>query len=261
MYKSTKYENPQDIEFKLPWDKITAKSWAIATASMSLILFLLSFFGVGEPQKIELTERPNIVLLNFGEGDGTGKRSGNLQKEGRSNKAKNVKTNLEDAQRSSETKRSRKPSNATIEESNNITAVEKLETKKTEMPKPGGNDKENVGKKDAPSDDLFARGLGDVGNGTGAGTGIGDIDWGGGGNRVVLNKPLPNYPQGVRASSRMVMQIKVLPDGTVSNVISKKKGDPRLEIATVEALKKWRFNPIDSNIVMIGEVPITFVVK
>jgi TonB family protein len=261
MYRSTKYENPQDIEFKIPWDKITAKSWAMALTSLGVILMFLSFFGVGEPERIQLTERPNIVLLNFGEGDGTGKRKGNLQKEGKTNRAKNVKTNLEDAKRSSKTKQKRNPSTATIEESNNITAVEKIETKKTELPKPGGNDNENIGKSDAPSDDLFARGLGDVGSGTGAGTGIGDIDWGGGGNRIVLNKPLPKYPDGVRASSKMIMQIKVLPDGTVSNVISKKKGDPRLEIATVEALKKWRFNPIDSNVIMIGEVPISFVVR
>lgn len=261
MYQSTKYEQKTDIEITLPWDKITAKSWGISIAITASILFFLSLFGIGEPVKRKIPDRETLVLLNFGDGDGTGRSSGNAQEEGKAHNAKDTQSNLDDAKRSAKTKKSRDASKATIDQSNNIVAVKEEKSEKVEKSKPKGRDKENVGIKGANEDDLFAGGLGDRGFGSGSGHGIGDIDWGGGGNRKVLHKEIPKYPPGVRASSKIVLQIRVLPDGTVSKVTTKQKGDPRLEIAAVKALKQWKFNPIDSAAVMIGEVPLTFVVR
>jgi TonB family protein len=258
MYRSSKYETEKQINLSIPWDSITVRSWLLSFVITGFILVLLSFYKLRKPAVQKIPERQSIVLLNFGDGDGTGKSKGNIREEGKSTKGNKTPTNLDDAQKSSTTKRDNNPSTATIEESNKVVAVKDLPTKKVDKPKPDGKDTRNIGKKGA--DDLFA-GLGDKGRGIGAGTGLGDIEWGGGGNRTIRYKKAPEYPDNVRATSRLVLEITVLPDGTVSRVVSKKKGDPRLENAAIKALKKWRFNPIDSNTVMIGEVPITFAVR
>ncbi|MDC1067869.1 TonB family protein [Candidatus Kapabacteria bacterium] len=258
MYKSTKYESESGISIDIPWDANTAKGWGVSLLILSLIMGSLTLFEIEELQQRKLPETEALVLLNFGDGDGTGLSSGNAQEEGQSQKAPEAQSNLDDAQQSAKTVKTKTESNATLDQTNNIKPVKEIKSKSNELPKPEGQDKKNIGKKGA-NDDLFASGLGDRGFGKGAGHGFGDIDWGGGGNRRVLSKVIPRYPENVRASSKIVLQIRVLPDGTVSNVISKIKGDPRLEIEAIKALRQWKFNPIDSSVVMIGEVPLTFV--
>jgi TonB family protein len=95
-------------------------------------------------------------------------------------------------------------------------------------------------------------GLGEKGFGTGAGEGFGDIEWGGGGNRRLLNKVIPKLPQGLKYAGTIRLALYVAPDGSVSRVLPIEKSDPRLESACIEALRKWKFNPIPGNVIMKG---------
>lgn len=260
MYKSSKYESSNSINLSIPWDSNTAKGWFLSIGLLSLLLFISTFIKVKGPEKRTLPPTESLVLLNFGDGDGTGISKGNLQEEGKASKGPKPEINIEDAQRAAPNKRSSNQTTS-IDQSSNVKPVDEMSNRKKEESRPDGTSKKNVGTAEPGNDDLLARGLGDIGRGTGAGHGFGDIEWGGGGNRKVLNKVVPSYPDGVRASSKIVLQIRVLPDGTVSKVVTKRKGDPRLEIAAVKALKQWRFNPIDSNQIMIGEIPLNFVIR
>ena len=121
---------------------------------------------------------------------------------------------------------------------------------------------DNVGADNKASDPL-ASGLGSRGKGKGKGDGFGEIDWGGGGGRIVLNKVLPKFPDNVKSSSQIVLQFKVLSDGTVVSVIPIQKADPELEEAAIKALKKWRFNPLPDGQkeIMVGRIPLTFILR
>lgn len=77
-------------------------------------------------------------------------------------------------------------------------------------------------------------------------------------NRVVLNKILPTSPSNMDRTVKIPLSFTVLPDGTVGEVIPLSKGDPSLEAISIKTLKKWKFNPIEDNIIMKGEITFTF---
>ncbi|MFN4903282.1 MAG: energy transducer TonB [Ignavibacteria bacterium] len=77
-------------------------------------------------------------------------------------------------------------------------------------------------------------------------------------NRVVLNKVLPSSPSNMDRTVKIPMSFTVLPDGTVGEVIPLSKGDPSLEANSIKTLKKWKFNPIEDNVIMKGEITFTF---
>jgi uncharacterized protein (TIGR02145 family) len=77
-------------------------------------------------------------------------------------------------------------------------------------------------------------------------------------NRVVLNKVLPPSPSNLDRTVKVPLSFTVLPDGTVGEVIPLSKGDPSLEVSSMKTLKKWKFNPIEDNIIMKGEITFTF---
>jgi TonB family protein len=88
--------------------------------------------------------------------------------------------------------------------------------------------------------------------------GLGDIEWGGGGNRVVLFKKLPKYPPGVNTEAVIRIRFTVSPKGNVINAFPLQKGDPLLEKAALDAIKKWRFNPLKDDREMYGIITFTF---
>jgi len=47
-------------------------------------------------------------------------------------------------------------------------------------------------------------------------------------------------------------------DGTVTSMVPLQKADPALEKAAMDALRQWRFNPIQEDIEMEGRIPFTF---
>jgi TonB family protein len=250
------YEEEKSFQIKIPWDKYSAIGLAGGTAFLLVLIFWLAVMPFSAPRKIILPDRTvPLTLLNFGDGDGTGLSKGNLTKEGRTHKGKESNSQLEDAKRASETKFTRDATTTDISEAENFIPVEKVSSDVKDKPEEGGSDRYNVGSPDGLTD---ATGLGSRGSGKGAGLGFGDIEWGGGGNRTVLYKTLPKFPDGVRTSAHIKMRFTVMPDGTVGKITPLQKADPRLEQAAKDALSKWRFNPLNEDIVMVGTIPLTF---
>ncbi len=249
------------LGYAVPWKKNTLKGFGISSV---LIVFLFLLFGMFEldPPKpsVQISTIP-LELLNLGSGDGTGRKSGNLTKEGKSLRGEAQRMNLEDAQKkASNLKKKRSPNSNDISESNNIRSVKKLSSKQKKTKNNKGSKSRSVGNKKGDEDEL-AMGLGVRGSGRGKGDGFGEIDWGGGGSRILLNKTLPRFPKNVVISARITLQFKVLPDGTVSSVTPLQKADPELEAAAIRALKTWRFSPSRDGLVAIGRIPFTFLVR
>jgi TonB family protein len=223
---------------------------------MSLFWLISPWVKIEKAQPREIQNSIPIELLNFGSGDGTGLKSGNLTEEGKAIRGNQAEINIEDAQIASNTKGK---SNAKIEDATKFIASNDIKSNDKNNTKLNGSDNKSVGTTDGS--DIAGSGLKDRGNGRGAGDGFGDIDWGGGGNRVLLNKKLPRFPKSVRSNARIELRFKVLADGTVSQVIPLQKADPALEQAAIEAIKQWRFNPLQEDKVMWGTIPLTFILR
>lgn len=105
-----------------------------------------------------------------------------------------------------------------------------------------------------------AEGIGRFGSGAGRGQGYG-LEWGGGGNRVVVHKELPKYPAGVNTMTQIKIRFTVNPNGSVGMILPMQKGDPVLERAAIEALRRWQFNPLNDTKEMVGFITFTFRVQ
>lgn len=64
-------------------------------------------------------------------------------------------------------------------------------------------------------------------------------------NRVTINTPLPVYSEQVNAN--ISIRITVDPTGKIIRRIPLIKGNPRLEQAVMDALLRWKFNPLPTN--------------
>ena len=73
-------------------------------------------------------------------------------------------------------------------------------------------------------------------------------------NRILLRELLPNYAEKVNATIQM--QIIVDPQGNVRGVTPRRKGNPRLEEAVTQALRRWRFNPLQPNVPQENQIGI-----
>ncbi|MEI6090454.1 MAG: TonB family protein [bacterium] len=260
MYED-KYKKDDEPGFRIviPWDKNTARGLAVA---ITLCLLLLIIFTKVHPPAYDdrfiLIKSVPLELLNLGEGDGTGKSKGNLTPEGAAHLGEAPLTNIHDAA-TAEKKAFDKNSESSDEtEASTYLPVTELKNNRKSEGSAGGKGDENVGTKNGES---WGMGLGDKGTGKGLGSGFGDIEWGGGGNRIVLSKQVPKFPKNVKTSATIKVKFYVQPDGSVSKIIPLQKADPELERAVIEALKKWRFNPIKSDVVMVGTIPITFILR
>ena len=247
----------QGLQIRIPWDANTAKGFGIAVAIMLGFWLISPLIKIEKAKPREINNSIPIELLNFGSGDGTGLKSGNLTKEGKSVKGNRAEINIEDAQVASKTKG--KASEADLSETRNIVAAKDISSQDKNNTKLDGSDRKSVGKSDGS--DIAGTGLRDRGTGRGAGDGFGDIDWGGGGNRVLLSKKLPRFPKNVKSNARIELRFKVLSDGSVSQVIPLQKADPALEQAAINAIKQWRFNPLQDDKEMWGTIPLTFILR
>ena len=70
------------------------------------------------------------------------------------------------------------------------------------------------------------------------------IDFAGKRTRAIYFYTLPDYPAGVEKEVDIVLKIIIEPDGTISRIFPLIKADSRLEIAAINALKNWRFEPL-----------------
>jgi protein TonB len=64
-------------------------------------------------------------------------------------------------------------------------------------------------------------------------------------NRTPVTTILPQYVEKINA--KISIQVTVDPQGRVIRRIPLIKGNPALELAVLEALQRWRFNPLPSN--------------
>ena len=87
------------------------------------------------------------------------------------------------------------------------------------------------------------------------------ISWEGPARKKISGK-LPEFPEGVNMAAVVRISFEVTPDGSVSFAAPSTKGLPEFERVSIEALKTWRFNPLDKSETQIkqrGEV--TFIYK
>lgn len=74
-----------------------------------------------------------------------------------------------------------------------------------------------------------------------------EIDFGGKGIRKIYSYDLPAYPAGVSKEIDIKLRFTILADGTVGKIIPLTMGDARLSTTSINALRKWRFEPLNSN--------------
>ena len=86
-----------------------------------------------------------------------------------------------------------------------------------------------------------------------------ELDFGGKGKRRIYSYNLPEYPEGVAKEIDVKLKFTILPDGTVSRIIPLIKADARLELAAINSLRQWRFEPIPATAKQVDQtVVITF---
>ncbi|MGD8777800.1 MAG: energy transducer TonB [Ignavibacteria bacterium] len=71
-----------------------------------------------------------------------------------------------------------------------------------------------------------------------------EIDFGGKGIRKIYSYSLPAYPEGVSKEIDVKLKFSILPDGSVSKIFPLIKADTRLEMAAINSLRQWRFEPL-----------------
>ena len=74
-----------------------------------------------------------------------------------------------------------------------------------------------------------------------------EIDFGGKGMRKIYSYSLPEYPKGVSKEIDVKLKFTILPDGTVGKILPLIKADTRLELAAINSLRQWRFEPLIDN--------------
>ncbi len=256
MYRASYIEDKQSFEFNFPWHANTAKGLAIGVPITLFLVLLLNLISDAQPDaRFTKINTVPLELLSFGYGDGTGLSKGNLSREGAAHKGKAPQSELHDAEIATKTAKSNTVASNDINESSNLVAKKELSAEENLDPTSQGSSSKNIGTKDG---DEFGSGLGSRGSGPGKGEGFGDIDWGGGGNRIVISKRIPTFPPGVNTSAQIKIRFTVRSDGTISSMIPLQKADPRLEKAAMDALRQWRFNPLKDDVEMVGIIPFTF---
>lgn len=71
-----------------------------------------------------------------------------------------------------------------------------------------------------------------------------EIDFGGKGMRKIYSYTLPAYPEGVSKEIDVKLKFTILADGTVGKILPLIKADTRLELAAINSLRQWRFEPL-----------------
>jgi len=80
--------------------------------------------------------------------------------------------------------------------------------------------------------------------------------------RAKVSGRLPTFPKDVKKAVTVKIAFDVTPDGTVSFASPLTKGVPELEKVSLDALKTWRFNPLDKSYEQVKQRGVvTFVFK
>jgi TonB family protein len=257
MYVPYREDNQVNIKFRIPWDKQTARGFGIALGITILLLLLISITKyTNTNNNLDSQNLVPVEMINFGPGDGTGASKGNLSKEGAAHKGARTLSDLEDASVAAQYSKSPKSPASDPENYSSLTAVADASSGEKSSKNPlDGDAGKNVGALTGQPD---GTGTGKTGFGPGAGEGLGDIEWGGGGNRTVLFKKLPKYPAGNNTQAQIRIRFTVSAEGQVTTMYPLQKADPALERAAMEALRLWKFNRLRDNREMFGIITFTF---
>lgn len=230
-----------------------------ALSVLALLLVGLNFLDFTPYVRQPKRESIPIQLLQFGTGNPHLPSAGNLTSEGAVRRARQNPEPLEDARKSTSKTEETAPVKPREYTKPSFVKPLKDDIKTSEKPTKlaeNAASKTEVGSSTAPATSE-GEGLGRFGSGVGRGQGY-SVDWGGGGNRVVLHKELPKYPAGITTSTQIKMRITVLSNGSVGMILPMQKGEPALERAAMEALRRWQFNPTSDGKEMIGFITFTF---
>ncbi len=241
------------MQVQFLWDPNAIKGYLVAVGVLVISLFISMCTRVEMPDPYAIPASTPILLLSFGDGDGTGLRKGNLTAEGRAQRGIESKNPLEDASRAATSVNGKNPAQDPTQ-SARLIASKDVGTKGVQTQQSDASER-TTGLRDGLDD---GSGTGWAGSGRGKGLGYGDIDWGGGGNRVVLTKIMPKFPPGT-LNTDVKLKFKVLPDGSVSFVWPVRRGgDPAVDKAAMQALQQWRFNKLNADIEMEGTITFVF---
>lgn len=241
------------LQIRLVWNPNAVKGFVIACVIMAVVVSISTCTRLDPPKPIDLPTSVPLTLLVLGEGDGTGARKGNLTAEGAAQRGQESTNPLEDARKAAATPNANR---AADDPSQTAHLIPRADVgRKGPDPEDAEVSERTIGRSDGTDK---GTGIGWAGTGRGKGLGFGAIDWGGGGNRTVLNKVLPKFPPGT-LDTQVKIKFRVLPDGTVSMAWPiRRGGNPSVDQAAVQAMRQWRFNPLTTPTEMEGTITFVF---
>jgi TonB family protein len=241
------------LQIRLVWNPNAVKGFVIACVIMAVVVSISTCTRLDPPKPIDLPTSVPLTLLVLGEGDGTGARKGNLTAEGAAQRGQESTNPLEDARKAAATPNANRAADDPSQTAHRIPGSDV--GRKVPDPEDAEVSERTIGRSDGTDQ---GTGIGWAGTGRGKGLGFGDIDWGGGGNRTVLNKVLPKFPPGT-LDTQVKIKFRVLPDGTVSMAWPiRRGGNPSVDQAAVQAMRQWRFNPLTTPTEMEGTITFVF---
>jgi TonB family protein len=242
-----RYRNDRETTIELRWNRNAFRGFIASLLSMTLVFWVSQCIAPPEAEVYIPVRETGLVMISFGDGDGTGGSKGNLTEEGIKQKGAALSNQLDDAE--------------TAQQSNRQTNQQQVEAANIRASNAGShnsttnaNGTRTTGANDGATN---GTGLGLAGEGRGLGTGLYDISWGGGGNRRVTNKVVPKFPGTL--DTEVKLKFRVAPDGKVVWALPVRRGgNPKVDEEARNALLRWRFNPLGSAQEMEGVITFKF---
>jgi outer membrane biosynthesis protein TonB len=201
-------------------DKSLQKKAYIYSIIIHLLIFLIVLFLIPKPKSKTIDILEIQIGDRFGEGQGLGMKGEPLNE-----KIEHPKTQVEKE-----------------------SAVEDKTKKNVDVPKtkaqfdePKISQKNKVDNSKVKNESTTQSASETSGN---QGSGF-DIQWGGKGKRKIYKYIIPPYPDGVQVEANVKLRFTILPDGSVTRITPLVKTHPILESVSMNALSKWRFEPLD----------------
>lgn len=221
-------------------DRVRNKSFVYSVILHIILIILFAFINFSA-----VTEQDDYVTIGFGGGLSMGS-AGPIGQDIKTERNQPKQEKLQ--QKNEEQKKIELPKTQNPDKENLITEADK------------NKEKTNVNAekvKPINQDDSQAKGTEQFGEGEG-GFGF-EIDFGGKGMRKIYSYSLPDYPEGVSKEIDVRLRFTIMPDGTVGKIFPLIKADARLELAAINSLRQWRFEPLPPNAKQIDQtVIITF---
>ena len=123
------------------------------------------------------------------------------------------------------------------------------ETEEQTAPDPAQQDEEEMEGEEEAGDIRGIRGRADADQGTETDqirSAPYQLEWEGDFSREPQNQPLPRYVS--ETETVISVRFEVRPDGTVGQLIPRRRGDPDLEREVFRTLREWRFSRLPSNV-------------